>query len=197
MIDGVNMSQNTKKHLQLTSPIPPSVNHYLAYRVIKKGNKYIAQSYVTKEAKQYKEKFIPYVQMEAKKQNWQYIDYFKQIIVECTFYFPRIDMDTNNYFKVMFDAITDSKSVWMDDNLACERVVRIQYDADNPRIELNIYESDFIGIFDSENDYINFLQRCKNCRRYTRNCSILNKSINGKIVHEVTEKYCKKFKEKR
>lgn len=197
MIDGVNMNQNTKKHLQLTSPIPPSVNHYLAYRVIKKFGKYIAQSYVTSETKKYKAEFLPYIQSEAKKQGWEYLGNSKQIIVECTFYFPRIDMDTNNQFKVMFDTITDSHVVWKDDNLACERVNRIYYDAQNPRIELDIYESDFIGIFDSENDYINFVQRCKNCRRYTRNCSILNKSINGKIVDEVTEKYCKKFKEKR
>ena len=43
--------------LKLISPIPPSVNHYLSYRVVKSKGRYIACSYKTKEATTYQKEF--------------------------------------------------------------------------------------------------------------------------------------------
>ena len=60
--------------------------------------------------------------------------------MDCIFYFPRIDMDANNYFKCMADAITDAKTVWIDDVQLCERVQRIFYNTENPRVEITIKE---------------------------------------------------------
>ena len=54
--------------LKLTSPISPSVNHYLSYRAIIKNGKPMAMSYKTQEATKYQKNFIKYVQEEVKRQ---------------------------------------------------------------------------------------------------------------------------------
>lgn len=187
-----------KQTLRLTTPIPPSVNHYLAYRVVKTRRRYMAIPYTTKEAKTYQKEFTDYVIEEAKKQGWD-IDKVgeKHIFVDAMFYFPRIDMDCNNYFKVMLDAITDAKIVWTDDNIVCERVKGIQYDSANPHIELVIHPVDYIGIFDNSERLEEFENRCKTCSRYARNCYLLNRAITGHIEDGVNQYTCASFKKRK
>lgn len=173
-----------------------SVNHYLAYRAVMKGKKPMAMSYKTQEAKEFQCKFTEYVKKQAKLQNWVTDpNPFQHYYVDAVFYFPRIDMDTNNYWKVAFDSITDSGVVWVDDNMACERVVRVMYDSRNPRIEYTIYKTDFIGIFDSRLQLACFENKCKMCKRYSKNCSILNKAKEGRVQDEIENMVCKKYKE--
>jgi len=184
------------KILKLISPIPPSVNHYLAYRVVKTGSgKAIACSYKTKEATIYQKEFQEYVSKEAKKQGWN-IEENKNshLYVDTVFYFPRTDMDCNNYFKVMLDAITATKLVWSDDNIVCERVQKIYYDSKNPHIEISIYPVDYIGIFDNRERLTSYEDRCKNCSRYSRNCSLLSKSKLGYIQEGISQEKCLFFK---
>ncbi|MCQ2770650.1 MAG: hypothetical protein MJ236_02490, partial [Clostridia bacterium] len=49
------------KDLYLTSPIPPSVNHYLSYRAVMKNGRPMATSYKPKEVVDYKKDFTDYV----------------------------------------------------------------------------------------------------------------------------------------
>lgn len=172
-----------------------SVNHYLAYRTVMKGGKPMAMSYKTKEAIKFQESFVEYVKQQAKEQGWT-TDHnpFQHYYVDAVFYFPRIDMDTNNYWKVGFDAITDSGVVWVDDNMACERVVKVMYDAKNPRVEYTIYKTDFVGVFDNQEQLNEFENKCRSCKRYNRNCSILNKAKEGRIQEEIQNGVCSKFK---
>lgn len=183
--------------LRLTSPICPSVNHYLSYRVVKKGNKNMAMSYKTQEAKRYQKQFIDYIKDEVLLQKWTMDETgMRHIYVDTVFYFPRLDLDANNYFKVLLDAITDSGVVWKDDNIVCERVERILYDSENPRIELKIHYADYIGIFNDEDELFYFENKCKSCTRYKRNCSILKKAKEGRIQKEINEfLICTKYKE--
>lgn len=51
--------------LKLISPLPPSVNHYLAYRAIMKNGRPMAMSYKTPEAVKYQKDFIEYVEQEV------------------------------------------------------------------------------------------------------------------------------------
>lgn len=139
-----------------------SVNHYLAYRAIMKNGKPMAMSYKTQEAKKFQTEFTEYVKRQAKEQNWETDpNPMQHYYVDAVFYFPRIDMDTNNYWKVAFDAITDSGVIWVDDNMACERVIKVLYDAKNPRIEYTIYKTNFIGIFDNIDQMNAFESTCK------------------------------------
>lgn len=186
--------------LLLTSPMCVSVNHYLAYRVInnKKTGRPMAMSYETKEAIDYKKNFKKYVEEQVNIQNWSLKPNKEQhFYVDAVFYFPRIDMDANNYFKIMLDSITDTQLIWLDDNVVCERVNRIYYDSENPRIELTIYPVEYVGIFDSSSTLEEFENKCKDCSRYCRNCSILKKAKEGRIQEDIENMVCKKFKKKR
>lgn len=181
--------------MHLVSALPPSVNHYLAYRAIIKNGKPLAVSYTTQEALRYRSEFAEYVREEVLKQGWETIDDRSQhYYIDAVFYFDQTGRDCNNYFKVMLDAITDTKLIWQDDNVTCERVQRIYYDSKNPRVELVIHPVEYIGIFDSESQRDKFMSRCVECTRYKHNCSILNKALVGKIQPEINDWDCSKYK---
>ena len=170
-----------------------SVNHYLGYTV--RGRH--AVSYKTQEAKVFQKRFTEYVKEEVKKQGWLIdLSANQHYYVDAVFYFPRVDMDTNNYWKVAFDAITDSQVVWRDDNLACERVIKVMYDSKHPRIEYTIYKTDFIGVFDNREQLIEFEDKCTSCARYKKNCSLLKGLKEGRCSDDVTSEYvCLKYKQ--
>lgn len=181
--------------LHLVSKIPPSVNHYLAYRAVMKGRKPVAMSYKTPEAVRYQEWFRHYVWNEVRKQGWKLKPNKEQhFFADGVFYFPRVDMDCNNYWKCLLDAITDAKKIWLDDNVVCERAQRIYYDPENPRIELTIYPVDYIGIFDNLPQLEQFEAHCIGCNRYKRNCSLLANAKAGKIQPEIEQCQCKAYK---
>lgn len=182
--------------LRLTVGMPVSVNHYLAYRGVMKHGRPMAMSYKTKEALEYQKWLIGYVQDEVKRQGWTLVPNKTQhFYVDAVFYFPRVDMDANNYWKILLDAITDTGLIWLDDNVVCERVQRIFYDTENPRIELEIKPVDYIGIFDDVSQLERFESRCVGCKRYKRNCSLLADVKVGKIREGVTSESCAEYKE--
>lgn len=184
-----------EEKLVFTSPIPPSVNHYLAYRTIIKNGKPMAMSYKTKEAKDYQKNIIELIKKEVEKQRWVKSDNkFQHYYMDVVFYFPRVDMDANNYFKCLADAITDTELVWIDDTQLCERVMGIYYDNKNPRMEIEIKPVNYKGIFPNQNTYEEFVCKCETCKRYKRNCSILTKSIEGRIMEDIENLECQKYK---
>lgn len=172
--------------LILSSPIPPSVNHYLAHRAIIRNGKPMAMVYETEEAKKYKSGFIKYIKAEVEKQCWDLpLNKFQHFYMDCDFYFDRIDKDPDNYFKLLKDSITESQLIWVDDNVVCERVNGIWYDSTNPHIEIKIFPVDYIGIFSNIDELNSFENKCKKCNRYGRNCSLLNNAKIGKIQKEI------------
>ena len=185
-----------KQVLKLTSPIPPSQNHYLGWRAIIKNGKPMAVSYQTKEAKDYKKKFKEHIIEQVKLQGWNCeVNSTQHFYVDAVFYFDRIDKDSSNADKCLLDAITETKLVWADDNVALFRPQRIYYDNKNSRIELEIYTVDYIGIFDNQEQLDCFEDKCKTCNRYKRNCSILKKAKEGRIQEEICDFECSKYKE--
>ena len=189
--------------LKLVSPIGVSVNHYLKIRnfLIYKDGKPIPQStlYETKEAKDYKKKFIKHIKEQVKLQGWEKSDNkFQKYFVDCTFYFPRIDIDSNNMYKLLLDSLTESENVWIDDTQSCERTQGIFYDSENPRILLEIRPVDFVGIFPTNEQLQIFKSNCITCSRYRDGrCSILVKSLEGRIQKEINDLTCGKFKPKK
>lgn len=184
--------------LRLSYAVPPSVNHYLAYRAtIGKGGKPMAMSYCTADAKKYRKQFAEYVVEECERQGWGLVpNEWQHFYMDAWFYFPRIDMDANNYWKVAIDAITDTQKIWIDDNVVCERVQRVQYDTDNPRVEFVIKPVDYIGIFENAEQLDTFIDsNCIGCKGFKRNCSILNKAIDGKIQDCIDGECCWKYSE--
>lgn len=183
------------QELKLTSPIPPSVNHYLGWRAILKNGRPMAMSYKKPEALKYQKSFSEYVKKEVKKQGWVKSDNkFQHYYMDCIFYFDRVDKDANNSFKCLADAITDSGVVWIDDTQLCERVQGIYYDSENPRVEITIREVDYIGVFENTSQLEEFESNCIGCNRYKRNCSILQKAKEGRIQSDVVNCNCLKRK---
>lgn len=181
--------------LKLVSPIPPSVNHYIAYRAIMKNGRPTAVSYKTNEARQYQRDFAKYVKDEAVRQGWNIEENTgRHFYIDTVFYFGEKRQDPNNYFKVMFDAITETQMVWPDDNVTCERVQGIYYDNHNPRVELCIHPVDYIGVFDNTSQREEFIKRCIDCKRYKRNCSLLRKANEGRIQVEIKDHVCTEYK---
>jgi Holliday junction resolvase RusA-like endonuclease len=191
------INNQEKPILRLVSPIPVSVNHYVKPRAFIMGGKAQVNMYETAEAKAYKKQFVQYIIKEVKNQKWSLLPNKTQhFYIDAFFYFPRTDMDANNYWKILLDSITETQTIWLDDNVTCERVMGIWYDTKNPRIELDIYPVQYIGVFPDGEHLINFKNAyCEKCGRYARNCSILVKAIEGKVQDEIDGIRCEKFKE--
>lgn len=155
----------------------------------------MAMSYKTSEATKYQKEFTKYVKEQVILQNWiKSENKFQHYYMDCKFYFPRTDMDANNYFKCLADAITDSEVVWIDDVQLCERVQKISYTSENPRIEICITPVDYIGIFDNISQLEQFESNCIGCAKYNRNCSLLIKAKEGRIQEEIQDLKCSKYK---
>lgn len=184
------------QRLHLVSPIPESVNHYFRYRAFIKDGKATAMGYKTSKASEYQESFATYVADQVKQQGWVLDNNKHQhYYVDASFYFARTDKDPNNYWKLLLDAITRTGVVWPDDNVTCERVNKICYDTENPRIELEIYPVEYIGIFDSADTLARFENRCTGCNRYSRNCSILRRAKEGRIQDDIKNGVCEAYKQ--
>lgn len=180
--------------LLITSPIPPSVNHYTAHRVVMKNGKPLAIVYKTKEAVAYQTAFKETVARAVEEQGWPTdLSNPRHIYVDAVFYMDKKHRDCNNAWKCLLDAITETQLVWMDDDVVCERVNKIVYDADNPRVELYIHYVDYVGIFDTEKQLSSFKnENCIDCKRYKRNCTLLRNAIEGRIQDEIDGYTCAK-----
>lgn len=157
----------------------------------------MAMSYCTQDAKRYRKDFANYVCEEVEQQGWSLQPCAEQhFYVDTWFYFPRLDLDPNNYFKVMLDAITDTQKIWIDDNVVCERVQGILYDSENPRIEIVIHPVEYVGIFKDRAELSEFCTRCSTCSRSNRNCSILRKAKLGYVQKDISGNVCLKYRNK-
>lgn len=184
--------------LRLVCTIPPSVNHYMSYRAVIRGGKALSIPYKPKDTVQWQKYFMELVREEARRQGWTPdADPNRHYYVDSAFFFPETRMDANNYFKVMLDAITQTQLVWKDDNAACERVQGVWYDTENPRVELTIHPTDYIGIFRDMSQLREFTARCIGCTRYARNCSLLRRAKEGRIQGEILDGVCTKYKVKK
>jgi crossover junction endodeoxyribonuclease RusA len=185
------------KELKLTvQGIPPSVNHYMGYRGVRKGKGCMVMAYTTAEAKKFKETFSTYAKEQVELQDWD-INSTKNVhhYMDCIFYFDRTDKDEQNYMKVLCDTLNGI--AYIDDRNLLTRTHEVYYDSKNPRIEITIHPVIYRGIFPTEFHLNEFENRCKECKRYARNCSILNKAKEGRIQEEINELFmCSKFNKK-
>lgn len=180
--------------LKLTTPIPPSVNHYLNYRVGRSGRKTYVQSYPAVETINYQAKIRKYVAEQIELQGWEIPDKDTFVYVYITFYFARKRKDSNNYLKVPFDVFTDAK-VWHDDDKALPIVERVYIDRENPHAEFTIVPAEFKGIFDNEKDLSDFKEKnCKICTKNEANCMVLKSLLGNEISSNTTKEKCNKIR---
>ena len=180
------------KKLILTSPLPPSVNNYLNYKIGQKGRRKFVQVYSSPETNLYKNFFTDYVKDEIRNQDWSRPKKGVLVFVRMTFFFDRKRKDPSNFIKVPFDVLTDA-GVYIDDDIALPIAQRVYIDAANPRIEIEIFESGTIGIFEDQEDLSLFMSNnCNVCKKNTETCGVLKKLLDNRIIEEVEDRTCLK-----
>lgn len=184
------------KKLILTSPLPPSVNSYLNYKIATKGKRKFVQAYSAPQTVAYKEFFVDYVKDQIREQNWTRPEKGKLVYVRCTFFLDRKRKDPNNFLKVPFDALTEA-GVYVDDDIALPLADGLYIDPKNPRIEIEIFESAAIGIFESQRELDIFMSRnCNLCKKNPTKCGIMKRLLDNRIIDEVENGQCLRKKEK-
>lgn len=187
--------------MKFISPIPPSVNDYLGKRVGYNpiNKKPIVVVYEKQEAKRYKKYMDSVLKRAIKEYCWERTGEYDYVICEVVVYTPQKKQDSDNMFKCLLDAINKANIVY-DDSMIMPRVVDIIIDNKNPRVEINLYKSDKVGLFKNMDHRSEFISlNCSQCSRYKRNCSILAKVTQNRIMEEVDIKNlkCTSLKEKK
>lgn len=191
---------NNNKVLKLTLELPKSVNHIY-------GRNKFGSTYLKREGKDYKKRMIKIIQEEVERQHWNKLEDTFAYLDEVVF-MNKKGRDSDNLKKLTQDCITESNVVWTDDTYCWARTQRVFVDSDNPRIEIILSKTPYIGIFDNEEDYNKFINTyCNNCRKGNKigqkgGCSIHKKILESRIIDEVEinfntgEKKCLNFKQK-
>ena len=155
--------------------------------------------YETTEAKNFKKYFKKLLEGTVANSDWnndeEHRDKF--YIVEATWYFEKQNRDSNNMWKIMLDAVTETGLIWTDDRQVIERTSRIYYDTANPRVEIDIREAEWIGIFDTPSHLDDFMMgNCDRCSKDIAHCSILNGALESRITEDINMEdwTCNKFK---
>lgn len=119
------------KELKLKLPMPLSINHM--YYNTKRGGKRL-----TKRAEDYVEVVTAIVKAQIEKNGWRLKDDNTWYYADLVFYFPdkRI-RDNHNTFKILFDILQGH--VFVNDYYAMPRVMSVELDKDNPRVEIIIH----------------------------------------------------------
>lgn len=191
----------TEKFKISLDALPTSVNAYLKFKVQNRGSYSYVESYESKEAVAFKKYFQQKLKNEIKKQNWNIdvtSDFSKHWYLELKFRNDRAGQDTNNYYKVLMDAMTGL--VYVDDQNIHARTHMSIIDKNNPGFDLVLRRVPYVGIFKNESEKDNFINnKCSDCRFFRDGkCRILQDAIEGRANPELNydtlecEKYIKK-----
>jgi hypothetical protein len=190
--------------LNLTIPIPPSINNdYMKPRAflqrINGKNVPMASMYEMAGAKKFKKDMVNLIKAEISKQDFKLDDNACFVIVEYQWYFPKTNVDTNNHYKCFVDAITETVDsegkglIWQDDNISMMVDKDIFYDAQNPHVDVKIYASPRIGIFQNRQDYndfeVTYCQKCSKGKKIGQKggCSIYKSAMESRVQAEIIE----------
>ena len=191
---------DNKQVLKVILPLPSSVN--MIYGRNKYGN-----TYLKKEGKEYKKKAIKITTEAVKEQNWIKLKEDEYCYLDTIVYQNKRGRDNDNIYKLLQDSFTETGVVWLDDTLVWPRTQRSYIDSNNPRVEIIIYKSNTVGIFESKEEYKEFRNNnCDKCSKKSdgseRSCTIHKKILENRIIKEVTKDElntwrCNKLKEKK
>lgn len=129
---------------------------------------------------------VKYIREQVKEQNWIKLNEEQYCYVDQWVYMNTKGRDSDNLSKLLNDSITESEVVWLDDTYSLVRTQNLFIDAANPRVEMIISPVDFVGVFNTNEDYQVFKSKCESCKRYSKNCSIHRKLLENRIISEVT-----------
>ena len=173
--------------INLTLPLPPSVNEYLGYRIVYINGKAIPQPFETKIAKEYKTYVKNIVHRELKKQSWECLDKENYLDINLVYYLNKKRKDSHNLEKVLFDALMGA-GLYPDDDILTPKTGNVYIDKYNPRVELQLSVSEKRGIFDNSEHLKQFKEvNCDKCKKstYKRKCGVIQKALENRIEPEI------------
>ena len=178
--------------------LPPSVNNYLKMKVTKRGGKEFVETYESKESKDFKRYFRNKLHREIKKQKWNIddtADFTQHWYLELKFRNDRAGQDTNNYYKVLMDAMTGI--AYVDDQNIQARTHMAIIDKFNPGFDFVLRKASYVGLFRNESQKDEFIENnCSSCRFFRDgSCKILQDAINGRASQELNYRtmQCEKY----
>ena len=118
--------KQSNKRLFLSLPIPPSVNsiYTLRKQLTSKAQKFIRVARAS-------------VLASIEDQHWHMPPRTEWLYVDCVFYMPdRKIRDSHNCLKILLDVLQDS--VFVNDYFVLPRIQSVEYDKENPRVEVLI-----------------------------------------------------------
>lgn len=119
--------------VELTLPLPPSVNNYYKPRLIRNGGKFAPGTYVHRDVKRFKQDVLAIVLAEGKRER---ID--QDCWIRVDIYPASKASDIDNRLKALFDALEEA-GVVKNDKLFSKCVVeRKPSDRNNQRVEVTI-----------------------------------------------------------
>lgn len=129
-----NAPTQINKKLLMNLPVPPSVNHmYINTRF---GGKRL-----TSKAEDYIRISKALINQFVEEQNWAKIDDHTWMYVDLVFYFPdRRVRDSHNCLKLLLDVMQDI--VYKNDYHVMPRIQSVEYDKENPRVDILITHQD-------------------------------------------------------
>ena len=185
-------------NLKITLPLPVSLNklyiNKASWNPKTKTRQTTGKRILGAEGKKVKKAIQDKAKEEMKSTNWDY-DFTLEnyIYMDTIIYFNRKGRDDNNVYKLLCDAL--EKIVYENDSRVLIRTQKILYDKDNPRVEVEFSPVKYRGIFESEEVEHLFESKCKTCKRYKRNCSILREAKEGRVKQEINNEYiCSEYK---
>lgn len=183
--------------LKLVSPIPPSINSYLNFKIGRQSGKSFVQAYPSKQTEIYTDFFVNYVRDEIRQQGWEKPPKGQLVNVHLIFFLDRKRKDPSNFLKVMLDCLVKA-GVFVDDDVALTIIDRLYIDKANPRINIVLEPSPAIGIFDNEQQFLEFKEKnCDRCKKNQNSCSVLKAILDNRIVEDVPNiSSCLKIKPK-
>lgn len=190
--------------LKLTLPVPVSINklyiNEYRFNPVTRRREPTGARILSKEGEKSKQAIQEAAKEQLKDQSWDYEwteDKNNFLYQDAIIYFSRRGRDDNNVYKLLNDSLEGI--VYDNDSRVLVRTQKILFDKDNPRMELTLVPVDYVGIFNSEDEYIEFESNCQSCTRFRNGrCSILSDSYNGTVREEVdlNSYECSEYKKK-
>ena len=116
----------SNRRLKLTLPIPTSVNAM-----------YTMKRSLTADARKFQKIANALINEAIDEQNWQLTEKGVWIYIDMIYYFPdRKTRDSHNCLKMLMDVMQDR--LYENDMYALPRIQSVEYDKENPRVEILI-----------------------------------------------------------
>lgn len=186
-----------KEELNLSLPLPPSVNSYMDYKVRRVGKKFKVESYPSAEYAEFTHIATKIIKDYMKDAFWDFAYRGEYIRVEVTVYFNRLGMDADNIFKCLLDTLERTQLIYQDDSYVLPVIKNVYIDKDNPHVEVKIYKDEKIGVFDNVDELEEFEEcNCKNCSKNKEHCAVYKGFLENRVHDlELDVKKCKRLKE--